>query len=133
MRILVAEDDFTSRTMLQRFLDGYGDVDVTVNGSEAIEAFNFALEENEPYDLICLDIMMPEIDGLKALKNIREKEKSIGVTPENGVKIVMTTALDSTKEISDTFYGSGCNDYLTKPIDLQRLTIILEKYGISKN
>ncbi|MBF0518187.1 MAG: response regulator [Nitrospirae bacterium] len=132
MRILVAEDDFSSRTMLQRFLDGYGEVDVTVNGSEAIDAFSFALEEGEPYDLICLDIMMPEIDGLRVLKSIREKEKSIGITVENEVKIVMTTALDSTKEVFDAFYWSGCNDYLTKPIDLQKLVGILEKYGITK-
>ncbi|MBF0466723.1 MAG: response regulator [Nitrospirae bacterium] len=132
MRILVAEDDFSSRTMLQRFLDGYGDVDVTVNGTEAIDAFSFAIEEGEPYNLICLDIMMPEIDGLRVLKSIREKEKSIGITVENEVKIVMTTALDSTKEVFDAFYWSGCNDYLTKPIDLQKLVGILEKYGITK-
>ncbi|QWR77478.1 response regulator [Candidatus Magnetomonas plexicatena] len=132
MRILIAEDDFASRTMLQRFLEDYGDVDVTINGEEAVDVFNLALDDNEPYELICLDIEMPEMDGLKALKTIRDKEKSMGVRPDTEVKIVMTTSKDSTKEVLDAYYWSGCNDYLTKPIDLQKLTALLQKYGFSK-
>ncbi|QWR76540.1 response regulator [Candidatus Magnetomonas plexicatena] len=129
MRILIAEDDFTSRTLLQHFLTPFGDVDVTVNGAEAVEAFMLAMDEGLGYDLICLDIMMPELDGLKALKNIRDKEKAMGITPNEEVKIVMTTALDSAKDVLDAYYRGGCNDYLTKPIDTKKLQTLLKNYG----
>ncbi|MEO5357453.1 MAG: response regulator [Nitrospirae bacterium YQR-1] len=131
MRILIAEDDFTSRTLLQNFLSPFGDVDVTVNGAEAVEAFTLALDEGEPYDLICLDIMMPEMDGLEALEIIRKKEKSMGITPFDEVKIVMTTALDSAKSVLDAYYRGGCNDYLTKPIDTKKLRQLIEKLGLA--
>ncbi|MBF0463776.1 MAG: response regulator [Nitrospirae bacterium] len=131
MRILIAEDDFTSRTLLQHFLTPFGDVDVTVNGAEAVEAFMLAMDEGQAYDLICLDIMMPEMDGLKALKNIRDKEKAMGITPNDEVKIVMTTALDSAKDVLDAYYRGGCNDYLTKPIDTKKLQSLLRNYGFT--
>ena len=55
MKILMAEDDFTSRKILQIILSKYGEVDIAVNGSEAIKAVKFALAKHENYDFICLD------------------------------------------------------------------------------
>lgn len=55
MRILIAEDDFASRKVILKFLSVYGECDVTVDGMEAVDAFMMALEEDNPYDLICLD------------------------------------------------------------------------------
>ena len=60
MRILIAEDDYVSRTFLYKFLSNYGECDVTVDGIEALEVFIMSLDEGQHYDLICLDIMMPE-------------------------------------------------------------------------
>ncbi|MBF0458038.1 MAG: response regulator [Nitrospirae bacterium] len=131
MRILIAEDDFTSRTLLQHFLAPYGDCDVTVNGVEAVEAFMLAVDEGQPYDLICLDIMMPELDGIKALKSIREKERSMGIVPKDEAKVVMTTALDSPKDVIEAYYRGGCTDYLTKPIDTQKLLDLIRGYGLT--
>ncbi|MBF0568637.1 MAG: response regulator [Nitrospirae bacterium] len=130
MRILIAEDDFTSRTLLQHFLSPYGECDVTVNGMEAVEAFMLAVDEGQPYDLICLDIMMPELDGIKALKAIRDKERDSGVASHDEVKVVMTTALDSPKDVIEAYYRGGCTDYLTKPIDTQKLLNLLKGYGL---
>ncbi|MEO5356056.1 MAG: response regulator [Nitrospirae bacterium YQR-1] len=134
MKILIADDDYSSRTMLQSFLENYGDVDVTINGSEAIAAFLSAIEAGYPYGLICLDIMMPEMDGISALAHIRSKEKAMGITPDKEVKIIMTTTLDAPSDLIDAFYKgvNRCNDYTTKPVDLQKLTEILEKYGLSR-
>ena len=74
---LLAEDDFTSRLLLQEILKLYGTPHIAVNGREAVEAVRAALKTHEPYDLICLDIMMPEMNGLQVLSEIRlmEKEK----------------------------------------------------------
>ncbi|MEO5356543.1 MAG: response regulator [Nitrospirae bacterium YQR-1] len=134
MRILIAEDDFTSRTLLQHFLASYGDVDVTVNGAEAVDAFILAIDEGRAYDLICLDIMMPEMDGVAALQTIRNKEKAMGITSDDEVKIVMTTSLDAPKDVLEAYYRgvSRCNYYLTKPIDTRKLYALLVSYGLVK-
>ncbi|MBF0518495.1 MAG: response regulator [Nitrospirae bacterium] len=131
MKILIAEDEFLSRSMLQRFFEKYGDVDVTINGEEAISAFQTAVEGAEPYGLVCLDIMMPKMDGITALMYIRNKEKSMGITSERAVKVIMTTSLDPPSDLIDAFYKgvNKCNDYVTKPVDFQTLSDILEKYG----
>ena len=68
MKTLIVEDDFTSRLLLQEILKRYGAVHIAVNGREAVDAVRAAAESDESYDLICLDIMMPEMDGYQALK-----------------------------------------------------------------
>ena len=120
MKTLIVEDDFTSRLLLRELLKKYGRTDVAVNGREAIETAREALEAGEPYDLICLDIMMPEMDGQKALRQIREQEESRGIISSNGAKIVMTTALDDMKNVFAAYMGL-CDAYLTKPIQKAKL------------
>jgi two-component system, chemotaxis family, chemotaxis protein CheY len=129
MKMLIAEDDFTSRRILQKLLSSYGVCDVATDGKEAIEAFELAWAEGEPYDLICLDIMMPHIDGQQVLETIRsfEKEKSTGFT--RGVKIIMTTALDDYNNIMKAFKGQ-CDAYLAKPIEKAKLVQEIEKLGL---
>ncbi len=115
MKTLIAEDDVTSRLLLQELLKSYGPSHVAVNGKEAVEAALMAMEAGEPYDLICLDIMMPEMDGQEALRKIREHEKTREILSSNAAKIVMTTALDDIKNIKTAFDGL-CDGYLNKPI-----------------
>jgi len=102
MKTLIVEDDFTSRLLLQELLKSYGPCHIAVNGKEAVEATAAALED-EPYDLICLDIMMPEMDGQEALRRIREQEEARDILSSNGAKIVMTTALDDIKNVSAAY------------------------------
>jgi two-component system chemotaxis response regulator CheY len=120
MRTLVVEDDFSSRLLLHTFLSRYGECHIAVNGREAIQAFRTSREQARQYDLICLDIMMPEVDGLEALRTIRDLEQEAGILPGGGVKIIMTTALDDSKHIFKAFNGL-CDAYLTKPVELARL------------
>lgn len=132
MKALIVEDDFISRLILQKILSPYGVCDIAVNGKEAITAFTYALENGDPYDLICLDIMMPEMDGRDALKVIRDKESQINLPPNKEVKIIMTTALDDAHEVIDAFYKGGCTSYLVKPIEKRKLTGLLKDYGLIK-
>lgn len=126
MRILIAEDDLTSRKFLAKVLSQHGECDVTVDGLEALDAYLLALKENQPYDLICLDIMMPKVDGVKVLKTIRDIEKQKGVNEEKRVKIIMVTALADTQYVQHSF-EIGCEAYAAKPIDTAKLVEVLRK------
>ncbi|MCL2051280.1 MAG: response regulator [Lachnospiraceae bacterium] len=131
MRILIAEDDFASRKFMQKYLSNFGDCDITIDGEEAVEAFRMALEDNEPYDLICLDIMMPAMDGYQVLKVVREIEEENDLTGEDAVKIIMTTALNAERNIKAAF-DMGCTVYCAKPIDLEKFEEVLNKIGITQ-
>ncbi|MBU1000929.1 MAG: response regulator [Proteobacteria bacterium] len=130
MRFLVVEDDFTSRKLLQRILSPYGDVDVAVNGQEAVDAYKASLENEYPYDLICMDIMMPEMDGQEALKKIRQLEKAQGIPSAEESKIIMTTALDDPKNVVEAYYKGGATSYVPKPIDRQLFLQLLKNIGL---
>lgn len=129
MKTLIVEDDFTSRLVLQTFLSRYGDCHIAVNGWEAVQAFRAALGEGKPYDLICMDIMMPEMDGREAVKHLRELEDAQGMCSSSGVKIIMTTAVDDVKEVKQCFQEL-CDDYLVKPIDLRALLQKVKSYEL---
>ncbi|MBK5896250.1 response regulator [Catonella massiliensis] len=129
MKVLIAEDDFASRKFMLRFFEKYGECDVTVDGKEAVEAYKMAIECGEPYDLICLDIMMPEMDGHQALKTIRKIEEESGIAEDERVKIVMTTALSETRHVTKAF-ENGCTAYAGKPINQDKLEAMLKKFKL---
>lgn len=129
MKTLIVEDDFVSRRLLQAILSPYGLCHVAVNGREAINAFNLAWEEDSRYDLICLDIMMPEMDGHEVLQEIRRLEDEKGVVGLDGVKIIMTTALSDPRTIMKAFKDQ-CEDYLVKPIHKAKLLEKIRKLGL---
>ena len=129
MRILIAEDDFASRKFMLRFLSKYGECDVTVDGQEAVEAFTMALDGEEGYDLVCLDIMMPGLDGYQALKAIRDLEQERGITEDKASKVIMTTALNEGRNVTKAF-ELGCVAYAGKPIDQNKFVNVLKKLGL---
>lgn len=132
MRILIAEDDLVSRRFLQKLLNEYGDCDLVIDGIEAIDAFMMSLRLEEYYDLICLDIMMPRVDGIKVLKTMRDLEEKLNVKFENKAKIVMTTALGETDIVKQAF-EYGCDAYASKPIDTQKLLEVMSNLNLIKN
>ena len=126
MKVLLVEDDFINRKILLTYFykQGEYECDVASNGSEAIEAFMLAKEADKPYDLILLDIMMPEMNGLEALKRIRiieESQQGLAAT-----RIVMTTALKDSDNIMGAFRHQ-CDGYLVKPIDFNKLRELLSE------
>ncbi len=131
MRILIAEDDYVSRKFLYKFMSQFGECDITVDGMEAIEVFLMALDEQHYYDLICLDIMMPEVDGIKALKTIRKLEEERHVPNEKIAKVIMTTALNDPKGIFETF-DLGSEAYAVKPIDTDKLIDVMKRLKLIK-
>ena len=128
MKILIAEDDFVSRKLVNTLLAPLGEVDIAANGNEALTAVKMALENNEPYDLICLDILMPGYDGIVALKKIRQLEAQKGLSPEKRSKIIMTTAV-SDKSYVLAAAQANCDGFLVKPINKDRLFDEIRKHG----
>jgi len=120
MKILVAEDSSFQREHIAKIFQAYGEVVTVENGREAVNAFQAALEINEPYDLICLDIVMPILSGTKALDAIRRIEKEKNSVRLIRVKIVMLTSQDDADSVVSS-HLSGCNAYLLKPINKAEL------------
>lgn len=121
MKFLIVEDDFISRRILNELLSSYGSCDIAVNGQEAIDSFRLAHESKRPYDLILMDIMMPVVDGIEALRVIRTKEKEMGIPHSLSVKVIMTTALDDPRTVIKAFYDGEATSYIVKPVSRQKL------------
>ncbi len=130
MKFLVVEDGFLNRHHLCKLLSPYGSVDVAIDGHEAVEAIQIALEHQEPYDLVCLDIIMPGMDGNEALKQIREMEKGSGYDPGQGMKILMTTASDDRTRVMEAFRDQ-CDGYLIKPIWEEAMLEAIQDVGLT--
>lgn len=131
MKVLIVEDDFISRKLLLSMLSHYADCDVAADGEEAVRAFRFALEEDSPYDLVFMDIMMPKMDGQEALAHIRQIEKDLERTGKKEVKVIMTTALDDPRNVFKAFHKGGATSYLIKPIDKRKLLDEIDKMGFA--
>ncbi len=129
MKCLIVEDNFTARKLLQIYLAPFADCSFAVNGREAVDAVKDALHERQPYDFICLDIMMPEMDGHQALEEIRKIESERGIRGLDCVKVIMTTALSDSGNIMGAF-NTGCESYLIKPIKKEKLLEEMTKMGI---
>lgn len=121
MKMLVVEDEFISRTLLVEILKPYGICHVATNGDEAVAVLDRAYAVNSHYDLVCLDIMMPDIDGQEILKKLRCMEASRGIGGRQATRVIITTALDDSRTIIEAFLHGRCDAYLTKPIDSDTL------------
>ena len=133
MKILVVDDSPVIRQMLIRMLKPYGFTFVEAeNGVVAVSKFTEGLRNNDKFDLVLMDIEMPEMDGQQALKELRIIEKNLhGITlsTKNYTPIIMLTSLDDPAHFLEAYTKGKCSGYLTKPVVLEDL---LEKLRKSK-
>ncbi|MGE4537945.1 MAG: response regulator [Desulfovibrio sp.] len=129
MRALIVDDDFYSRSFLEYILHPYARCDAAVNGEDAIMAFKKALEAGKPYTLIFMDLLMPVIDGPRALKEIREIESDFGIADEAGCKIVITSVLEDGEDTHNAMYLGGATSFLQKPVDENSILAELTRLG----
>jgi two-component system chemotaxis response regulator CheY len=122
-------DAMASRKFLAKFFSHYGVVDMVVDGLAALDAYLLSVKDEQLYDLICLDIMMPKVDGVKVLRAIRDYETSRGLVPEKRVKVIMTTALQETDMVQQSF-EIGCEAYAAKPINIEKFKLVMQKLGL---
>ena len=126
MKSLIVDDNPINLKVMIKYMQLYGQCVPAMNGQEAIEKFKHALNVNIPFDVVLLDIMMPEVDGHAALNGIRNLEKQFKIPAENKVKIIMTTALSDFKTVQASF-AAMADGYLVKPIEKSKLIAEINK------
>ncbi len=129
MKTLIVDDVAVNCRVIKGFIGCYGICDVASNARTAIKLFQKAWEEKEPYDLICLDIMMPEIDGHKTLQLIRTLEDRMRIDSSACAYIIMISSRDD-QEASLRSRELGCDDYFVKPLNRVKLIHKLEELGL---
>ncbi|MCB9497059.1 MAG: response regulator [Fibrobacteria bacterium] len=127
MLSLVVEDDFTSRLILQRVLQEYGEVHVAANGAEGLEAFKKGRLAGVVYDLVCLDIQLPELSGHDVLAGLRDIEAK-DPARRAFCKVMMVTAQDDRENVI-TAFREQADDYLVKPVETRLLREKLAEFG----
>jgi len=130
MKSLIIEDDYITSQVMQEILLAFGEADVAENGFKGLEFFTTALVDNKKYDVIFLDIMMPELDGQQVLAQIRRIEEDYEILGLDGVKIIMTTALDDFDNIK-TAFKNQCEGYIVKPIDKDKIIEKVVNLGLA--
>lgn len=121
MKSLVVDDEFVPRMVLQRILQAHGACDAATTTAEAMAAVRHAIDQKMPYQLICLDIEMPDGSGQDVLKQIRQLEEQLQVPGELRAKVLMASGHSEPEQVKASFYNGG-DGFLVKPIDPERLT-----------
>lgn len=126
MNILIVEDDFVSRKFMAKFLSKYGTCQAAEDGELAINMYKEAVKNGKPFDLICMDILMPKLDGYETLEQIRKFEEEQGFTRQQEVKVIMTSGMDTSTNAMKAF-ELGCVAYTSKPIDIVQFDNLLQE------
>ena len=121
LKVLLAEDNPTNRHVATRMLTRLGhSVDAVDDGAQAVKATAAG-----DYDVILMDVMMPEVDGLTATRTIRA-----GEPPRSNIVIIGLTA-NAQPADREACFAAGMNDFVTKPVTLERLRLVLEQIAVA--
>ena len=120
MKILIVDDDRVNISLLSNYLAECGEGTSAVNGEDALGMIQQAMQAGNPYELVCLDIMMPRMNGHETLTTIREMEQSTYNVSGRKANIIMISALDDIGTIKKSFHNL-CNAFLTKPVNRKEL------------
>src|SRR5882724_1395104 len=126
LRVLLCDDNVINQKVALRLLQQMGyRADVAANGLEALAAF-----ERQPYDLIFMDVMMPEMGGLEATRLIRDRQQQRSEFPnfKSSIIIVAMTA-NAMQGDREKCLAAGMDDYLAKPVRLEDMRVIVERWG----
>lgn len=130
MRVLIVEDNPVNREFLSAVMEEHGRCETVECGEEALDLVRKAHEESDPYRLIFMDIVLPGIDGLQALEQIRDLEKRLEVPREHTARAIVTTAIDDERKVSRAFFHGDAIAYITKPLTVAKVTSELKKFGL---
>lgn len=129
MKILIVDDDAVSRDLIKKLLSDLAEFEFAENGVQALDVYKKGWENWAPFDLITLDITMPDMDGKEVLQTIRTIENEKKVPKDKRVKIIMTSA-KADKETILTCVSMGCDDYISKPFNKDIILKKIRKVGL---
>lgn len=129
MKVLIVDDQLVSRKKIEKIMQGFCDTDSVDCGQAALDSYRRSLEGEIPYDLITLDVSMPDMDGRQVLQQIRALEVEHGITSQRQVKVLMITS-SSDKYTVVSSIQAGCDDYLVKPLNRETIAAKLKKFGL---
>ncbi len=130
MKILIIDDDSVSRKVAVTLLNNYGECFSCANGEEGVALFRAACNRDDPFNLVCLDIMMPGMDGQEVLTTIRAIQKKIGTSDFAICKVIMLTSLDDNRSKVEALKGRA-DSYIIKPMSKDILCKELELLGVA--
>jgi HD-like signal output (HDOD) protein/FixJ family two-component response regulator len=129
MHILVVDDEVASRSKMKTLMETFGECQTADNGMDAIALFEKAIETGRPFQLVTLDIEMPDLQGTEVLQLIRQIEKDNQVAPDQRAKIMMVTCRSEKQQVVDCIQ-TGCDAYIAKPFNIKAVQEKIKKFGL---
>ncbi len=126
MRTLIVEDVHFLALILQRILEPYSQCDYAPNGTIALEKYTRSVIEGNPYDLICLDLLLPETDGFEVLKSVRQFEGDFKIAEQDRTRVIVISTFHDRKTVQMA-RSAGCDGYVAKPFRKEKVLQALEK------
>ncbi|BBD09599.1 putative response regulator receiver protein [Desulfovibrio ferrophilus] len=133
LNILIVDDSDSLRFILKAFFKNIGHCQEAVNGRQAVARVKAALDKGERFDVILMDIMMPELDGLDATKAIVALFEERDVPKQDRPKVIMLTCLNDPKHMIEAQYQCGACSYITKPFEREILFETFANLGLMPN
>jgi len=129
LKVLIVEDEQVNREFLLLALKPYAACTAVGTGEAGLKEHQRALATDAPFDLVFLDIMLPGIDGLKALEQLRATEDAFGLVESARAKVIVTTVLNDHQTASRAFIHGHAASFLTKPFRARQLMEELATLG----
>ena len=129
MRTLIIDDEQPLRSALYKVFSSLGVCDQAEDGAQGLMLIKMALEK-EPYDLIVLDIVLPELSGQRIIKKLRELEAKAGIDPLKEAKVVVVSGRQDEPTLLQAF-RNGATGWVNKPINPAKLLNNLKNLKIS--
>lgn len=126
MRILIVDDEFVALTKMVAILSDYGECECATNGRQAFEMYSEAVIQGQYFDLIVVDINMPELNGLGLLERISLDERSLKLPTMR--KIIVSAASNATNVLKAGDFS--CDAFLVKPVRRDALCAKLVEMGL---
>ncbi len=130
MKILVVDDELVSRKKMHKIMESFGECEAVEKGEEAVIAFTKAWEMGIPFDMMSLDIVMPDMSGIDVLHKVRAIEKEKDLPKQRQIKIMMVTSHSDKDNVMGSM-NAGCNNYIVKPFDKERVAKKLKSLGFT--
>lgn len=133
MRALIVEDDPVSSKLLEFILSDYAQCETVADGIAAVKAFQNALKNRKPFHLVCMDILLPGMDGNQALEQIRQIEAKRALPPGKCAKVFMVSAHNEMKNVTRSFFQGQALTFISKPYTEEEIVAELKKFGLVKD